>query len=663
MQRCGLNFKNFKILTCAVLISTNVAAQVMSEKEFNTYLRWNLSIEKNQVVISKKNPGEINLETLNIDLFNKLVDQLKLYKLPNKYISSFEFDQNGFPQVPAQIKIKLVNQNIEMFSFYKDGDAKLVLDFWTDDALNLAETPKKETPVVKVEEKEPPKKVTPKPVEPKSEIKVVDVKKDFRDFRYGGVFFWNYSGLLPKIEELVSLKDKTPIFFYPIKDREYKKGEKEAHQQLTINLFRKEKFGLMNKSIEIYHQKYGANDDEVEVMFEYLKVNALLKSNIGEDKDNKNIFKTAINLLENLIERNSNPDFKMGLLKYTLQYYYSNKEYIKSLEVAKNLFVIARENIDHETATTAAKFIIYSLSELKQASKLEQFIKDPGVDSLLSRQLHFAYLSYTLLEVGSYDNLIKMYETNEKGLKKPIQPEIIFNVAEAYFRTANYEKALKLFYQFERDYSYMNVVAQVRVRLGLINEIQNDDERVAIALYKDAIDKSTDLVSSLEARIRYVSMRMNRKIAITEEDKETLVFLDFDEREKLAIEKDLKKLLWIVRLRSMINLGEYENALNYLSVIPLNTLPMNDRKIFELDGAEIVYGLMKQEYENAKYSDVIRNWENYKTVYIDKVALDPFINYVVCNSYLRLGLVKTFENLLANLENPWNHKLELIPFG
>ena len=96
----------------------------------------------------------------------------------------------------------------------------------------------------------------------------------------------------PTYKELIDVSNKTADFFYKIKDRDYSKNDKEAHLQLTINLYRKKKYGLMNRSIKLFENKYGVG--EFVEFHNFIKANAILKDNIN--KGNRKPLKAAINI-------------------------------------------------------------------------------------------------------------------------------------------------------------------------------------------------------------------------------------------------------------------------------------------------------------------------------------------------------------------------------
>src|SRR5690606_18995744 len=110
---------------------------------------------------------------------------------------------------------------------------------------------------------------------------------------------------------------------------------------------------------------------------------------------------------------------------------------------------------------------------------------------------------------------------------------------------------------------------------------------------------------------------------------------------------NLKKLLWLTRLRVYLATKEYDKALTYLTSIPLDSLKPADRRVFEGDGAEIVYGIIQDAYYKEEYSKVVKIWEVYKNKYETKVARNIYMNFAVCDSFLKLGLYKSYDRALS----------------
>lgn len=657
----------FKKLTLSLFVgyaltaSLYVHAKIFSQENLKTHLRWNFSSNKEQILITKQ-PQVLKLETLDIDLYEKLIQELSNESLNPEYFNRISYSKDNFPTKPAAIEIKLQDEAVEMFSFYKDNDKKYVLDFWINTDLITARNAaiKKADDMVKTAPVANPDVTDTTIQRPKQLPKLAqsDVKKLqaagtafankvnqspeaklFRDFRYGGALIWDYKGMTPTPEKIINLESKTPDSLYPISDREFEKDDKEAHMQLTINLYNKEKWGLMNKSISLYNQKYG-NDKNFELN-EFIKANALLKNNLREK--NKSITNSAINILKNLAEKTKNYELKSAIYKYMIDYNQSLKELIQTLNLGKKLYVESKANFDNETALYAANIILNTLAQLGQDEQIEQFISDASVKKLIPAQLGFAHKSYVLLNKDQTEDLIKEFEKSEKSLARPIHPALLFNVAESYFRTAQYEKSVKVLDDFIKDYSYTDKSSEARLRLALIYDLLNKNTEEVLNLYKNAINRSVTPAIRYEAKVRYVGVRINRKYKLDDADKETLVFLEQSSDEKDVLSGDLKKLLWLVRLRSFISTKFYQEALTYLLSLPLDSMKPAERRLFEGDGAEVIFGLIKENYSREQYSKAVKIWETYKEKYSDKVGLNPEINFIISHSYIKLGLYSSYE--------------------
>src|SRR5690554_5206465 len=90
-------------------------------------------------------------------------------------------------------------------------------------------------------------------------------------------------------------------------------------------------------------------------------------------------------------------------------------------------------------------------------------------------------------------------------------------------------------------------------------------------------------------------------------------------------------------------------ALAYLTTIPLDSMKPTERRVFEGDGAEIVYGLIQQAYLDEDYAKVAKVWDVYKTKYEKQVAANPYMNFVAADSFLKLGLTQSFERSVSEL--------------
>lgn len=634
-----------------------ICAQFVTQEVAKTHARLSFHGDKNMLVITK-NEDEIFIKTLNVKLLQDIQKDLNKLTLHKKYFKTTTFLTPNENENVSTIVIKLVSKDVELFSFYKDRDKKHVLDFWIDaEEVAQEKVDIKEEPT-KIKNTAPaPKKIT---VLKKPEVKiekkatVVANKKKvagpYRDFRYGASFIWDYKGLGPVINPTFDITKKTPEFFYPIKNREFNKSEKEAHLQLAINLYRKKKWGLMNKSLELYKSKYGQDEDAD--FIEYLKANTILKNNIQEGS--REPVKMAISMLNTISSRTQIYDLKKGIYKYLLTYYTKNNEHIEALKIAKQFYVSSKENYDYEETSGAAEHILYHLSALNQIEKLKEVVNDKTIVKIIKSQTLLAYELFVHFKLGETEKVISIYEKNKNGFAKPIHPSILFNVAESYFRNGEYKKSVSVFDDFLTQYSFHPKSSEARLRIALSYELLNEDIEKVTALYKNAINRTSDWDVSYEAKLRYVAVRTIRKRVPKKEDLELRVFLSNEEGKKLNV--NLKKLLWQVRLRTFLNDRKYTDALSYLNAIPVTALTPSERRVFEADGAEVIYGIILNFYMNSEFSKVVKTWTIYKNKYIEKVANDSVMNFIVGQSYLKLKLYDNYDKVFQEFE-----KLSLSP--
>jgi TolA-binding protein len=686
------------------------AQSIVNQEKATTYLRWNFFTGRDQLQFSKLN-NKVLIKTLNSELYRNLKEELSAFKVDPKYVTGVNFKELNNEENAANamtVEVELKSENVEMFSFYRERDKKYVVDFWMDgESVSLSKlTAKKDEDkdndkerdqstspdVVSLKEAAPLKvsQIGPE-IKPRSTVKKVfsvsprkpavdlttkvkedkilssfvvdpsavgikseeEIKKDeteskklYRDFRYGATFVWDYDPIAPAYKEIINLKTKIPEIFYPIANRDFKKNEKEAHLQLTINLYRKKKWGLMYKSIKLYQQKNGATADwEV---IEFIKANAILRENI--ETPNPELFKNAFSMLSTLSEKSENYELKKAIYKYLLAFYIEKGEFLKTLQIAKTYYAGTRDSFDFEESSIPAEAMLNSLAKLGQIEKIQELSQEKTLKKILPAQVIMAYQSYSYLRAGDTVSLINLYEKNKLSMSRPIAPAIMYNVAEAYFRSGRYEEAIAMYQDFVKNYSHEFVSSNANLRIALCFDLLDRNYEDTLELYKKAIDSSVDSVVSYEARIRYVAFRSVRKNILDDRDREIRIFLETDKNSKVSLDKNLNKLLQQVRLRTLIVDEKYKEALAYLSLIPMISMAKIDARVFEGDGAEIVYGIISDFYKKSEYSEAIKVWQNYKDKYVDKVALDPFINFVLGSSYVKLGLYKGFDEVYTTFE-------------
>lgn len=653
----NINIK-FLTLILGALLAANAFASILQQEKNQTHLRLNIFTDRNFLNVEKR--GErILLRSLNQQVLDEIIADIEATPLDKAYIKSHRLINDGEGKVPT-LELQLAGPRVELFSFYRDREKRHVLDFW----MNQKEL-KEKRQIVMTEAPKPSVTPRPKKVEnPKvknDEVRLVESRtaptnevlenrepspkqegpSAYRDFRYGASFVWDYAPIAPRIEDPIILERKTAEYFYPIKDRDIELSEEEAHLQLSINLFRDGKWGLMAKSVQLFEQKFPRS--KLAIHNEYLKANTLLRENF--ERGNSRPVKSAITMYENIAQSSDDYELRKGINKYLLTYYSGLNENLRTLQLAKRFYIDSRENFDHEESTYAVRMILSSLARLGRIDEIRDVTRDETIRKIVPRQLIMAYETYALLKTDKVEDVIRLYEDNERGLSRPVEGTILYNVAEAYFRRANYEKAIALYDTFVAENSFRTASSNARLRIALCYDLLERDYDQTMQLYLNAINRSQDHEVSYEARIRYTAMRSIRPRVINDSDRERRIFLERDRRLGGEIKQELRELLWITRLRTFIVDEKFQDALSYLNAIPLTSMTPAKRRAFEGDGAEIIYGLMKESFRAGEYAKVLQMWELYRDQYVARVAEDPFINYLVGNSYLKLGLYQGFDQL------------------
>lgn len=685
-----INFLTF--ITLISFFNVNVHA-FFSQEQLRTHLRWKLSAANNQINIRKKSKQAI-IETLDSELFDSLQKRISTLEKNKNYHSEIIFKKSNVIGNPHKIVVKFPNRGIELFNFYKKDNGEHILDYWINNDIVSTKTAAvvKKRPVKKVSKKAK-KKIVPKkivqstPEQRKQRIqnafKLVqenfrsnDKKADMRDFRYGSAFIWDYDALIPHLEKTINLSVKAPDYFYKVKDRSILADSKEAHMQLSINFYNKSKWGLMTRSVKLYEEKYGR--DKNAPVNDFMNAVSLIKNTIkpiltpkyeaNEDDEeitktfsNKGVLNSAYNLLGRALQNTEDLLLKKAILKYLIQERIDSKDFIKSLEYAKNLYVTATEEFDDENIVYSSRVILHSLAKLSQLSKIEDFLENKAVKRVLSPQEGMAYKSFVMLERKEYKPLIKQFEKERMSLVRPIHSSILFNVGEAYFRSSKYIQTNALMGEFLAQYSEYDFAGFARLRLALSHDLLGKSTDSIKKLYTNAIDKTANLKARAEAKIRYVGFNVARSFKLKDELQPLTVFLDLSDEERRNLDNELKRLLWLTRLRTMIVFGEYKNALAYLSSLPLDSMSLIDKKVFLGDGAEIVLGVAQKLYYEDNFSGVVKTWEIYKEKYEQKVAKNPYLQYMVAESFLNLGLFKSFDRAYDSLAKLKNIKKRSYP--
>ncbi len=180
-------------------------------------------------------------------------------------------------------------------------------------------------------------------------------------------------------------------------------------------------------------------------------------------------------------------------------------------------------------------------------------------------------------------------------------------------------------------------------------------------LYKNVIDKVSDKIISYEAKFRFVGVAWLRNKSLKDKDNQYNSFLNIEKQDQNLITKDLKKLLWLVRLRTFIVTEDYEKGLIYLRGIPLLSMTKTSRRVFEGEASELIYGLILKRFHYNDYAQLVKEWEYYLKKYLNKVPALIEPPFIVCQSYLKLGLSQGFNRTLKYIKHVDKTKKRTFP--
>jgi len=634
LRQLRRNYLNIFLLL-ALFYSFSSFSYSIHATDSSTHYRLTVEKETKQVEVSKIE--DVIYLNGNKKVLDNILSWFRNNNFSKKYIKGVALNKDG------RLNIKVSSKNVEAFSFVRKADKNLIIDFWINDQKGEKVAVKKDVVKLKQAARKKIKNKKTKSLVRKEEKKIK--VREYRDFRYGLNFLWDYKPSFPEFKKFVEVKRKTPLFFYDLKQRDYEKNEQEAHMQLTINLFNKDKWGLMNKSIELYYKKYGK--DKNEALNEFLRVNALIKNNYleGETKPQKEL----IRRLEELELVSDEFLLSKAILKYVFQYYIDSKDYISSLKIGKKLFVLTKEDYDTEGLVESLQGIIYSLSQLNQYDKIFNLLEDKEVEKYLDKIQIAEYRIYNLVLDKKYPLAIGEFDKIKKSIIDKIPSSILFNVAESYFGQGDYKQALKFYDEFVQKYSFDKKSSHSRLRIALCYDLLEKDEGMVQQLYRDAIDRSANSKIRYEASLRYFGFEYLRKLK--ERKDELSAFLEPPVDVESNMTQDLLKAKWQMRMRKFILDGEYENALVYLKKLPMEKIKPEERSVFRKDGAAALTYKMSELFKNKKYSELIQLHETVNKVLTDEHVYFYQRHELLGMSYYQMNIENSYKKIMDMIKN------------
>ncbi len=662
----------------SIFANTNSTVPSIQQEKTDRYLRWIIPIKKEKLSISKDGDLVI-IETLDQQIFEKLLQEIKQKGLEKEYFYSIDEEIKEGPQYRISIKCK--NNFVEMFQFRREEDHSLIVDFWlNEDAkallgtnINKSESSKEiiddwSGPSTKeIEEQNAKKLALQKNEEVQTELeKATKITENVRiisesplkkgmkkgeigaylDFRYGSSFLWPYEPLLPMIDKDLDLSAKTPEFIYPVNNRPKFKEEREAHLQLMINFYKKKNYGFMKKSMDLFHKKYKMRENENDLI-RYLSALSVIQSQLKNP--NPSLFSSAIGMLEEILQTSKDKDLKLAIYRYVLQYRLDKQDFVGALKIARDFFIFSQEIGIKTMIYVSSKSIMYAYAMLGEVEKLETFMNEPSVQDWLDGQEGVGFKYYSLAVKRNYSAIVKHFETVEKGLTKPFYPSVLYHVAEAYFNLGEFDKSIIYFKSFAKEYPFISESSFARVRVATLMDLLDYPLNQVISAYQEAINSATLSKARYEAKLRYIGIAFNRKVTLAPNgsDKTILGFFDYQLDEETHVKGSLKQLLWLTRLRSLVREKKYELAMTYWQTVPLEDIDPVSREVFVKDGTEIVIGLLQESFTKNDFAQVLKRWGMYQGTFGKYIGQSKDALYYISQSALKLNLTDIAEKYIA----------------
>ncbi|MAW07234.1 MAG: hypothetical protein CME61_03015 [Halobacteriovoraceae bacterium] len=548
-----------------------------------------------------------------------------------------------------KIQIYLTSDKWKFFGYSKPGQSDIyTIDFWKQKlAPESSKKVEKVQTVTKLNKKTDSLKLKRASRSKEKNSKKIKVsatsKTSGKDFRYGSVFLWDHGPLAPEINLGFDFKRKTPDQLVNLKNRNVESSDEEAHLQLTLNLFRKMKWGLMFKSIDLFDQKYPNSKNNS--FNEFLKLNALLKERYIQGKTSPN--KAQVNNLEIFLETAEDKEYALSVSEYLLAYYVSQKNTEKILELSKKVFVYGKQNYMPEKMLTGLNFMLLSLSERSQIEQITKLVNDSEVKKYLPSLRVREFQVYANLKNGVLDRVLEVKSELKNKAIESLPRSLVYNFGETYFRLGKFEQAKNFFDEFASRFGEHPLSSKARLRLSLIYDLKNKKLNLVKALYKNTIDRSSNVLDRFEASIRLAG------VGLREKQKNNNSYL-LEMPKGLSEEKvplNIKKLLWITRMRLLINNGKYELAQNYFENLPIDRIPLVDRMVFYNDLSEVFLGRMNLAFSKKDYAEVIKIFSDLELAKYKFVKKGPLHYHLEASSYVRLGLEKSANSSLRMAES------------
>ncbi|MBP9674071.1 MAG: tetratricopeptide repeat protein [Bacteriovoracaceae bacterium] len=547
----------------------------MSVKDLVSHYRLSIQVAEDLVQIERE--GKVlNIKIQDTQKAQQIYQEISKIKLSKRY-----FDQTEVKLNNDTIKIAFVDNNIEMFDFYKKNSNELIMDFWggleEEKSVSLIQSAVQKNTVIHTEKK---------PAE-KKPIKI-------KDFSYGAVFMGEIEALFPL--ESAKTVVSSPDEFYPFKKFLAVENSEQDHINIMISFYYEQKWDLVQRSMVTFEQKYknGQHKD----IFLFLKSSALIKQNIQEKEEIK---KTAMAYLKQAIEKSHSYTLKRAGFLYLMSVYWNLSDSVNLFKTSQDFYKEAKRNASREDQQESLMYLISSMLKLDKYKEVLTLLSEESIREQIPFQKLLAFEVYAHYQQKDYAWVIENFERYKYTMQKPWETSLLFNTAESYFSLKKYSQALPLWKDFLDSYSTHSFSSVAKLRLALTYE-QDEIGQYSLAqeIYSE-LSRNSNIKISYEAKLRNVSLQVIRSSHPAFSDD----YLNISTEDKKNLNSDLKELLWLVRLRSFLSKERYESATEYAKVIPFSKISPERRPIFEQDIKSAVLGLAQMYFNQGEFQKIV----------------------------------------------------------
>lgn len=492
-----------------------------------------------------------------IDDKNKAIVQVTLPALDQATVAALQafsspivtkvaVDKNG-PDGQYVISLYLVNSEIDSFDYLTEKPSKLIVDFYEnqeDSEKAPAKTPAKtvktkvaskkvaevsKAPKDKDKDKREPASVDALTINNQGEPMALDLGAKENEVRLNATFdggdpnFDRFSikdyevkeesviGSQQKVYlEFPMLKNDTPYFGLlqsrpPVYQILAQDTDENKQARLLLTLFEKKRYNVFLKTVEWFYNKYP--ESAYLEMIQFMQADATFA--IWLETKNADDFDTAMLRYRQTLEKYPNSPLMertMMLMGFaTLE----RGDYLGTLRLFQSHLQKRPQSPNRDIARFAISNAYMKISRYDEALQVLGQIESDSKDEKAKIQAAY-YRGDMYYQKKEPTTAIREYQSAQKKYPQAASqfPNAVYNQAAAYFQIKDYRKSLDAYREFLKQFSTNPEAGYAMTRVGEILDILGADHNRVVGTYLETIFRYGDTPTSIVARLRLLSERM-----------------------------------------------------------------------------------------------------------------------------------------------------------